>query len=44
MDVTKIGGQKWQSSFGIFAGAVPSQQRHYRKAVSKVVDARPIAI
>ena len=41
MDVTKIWRQESQSPLNIFTSSVPSQQRHHREAVSKIVDPRP---
>jgi hypothetical protein len=44
MNMTKIGGQEWQPPLDVFAGAVPSQKRHGRKAMTKVMDARSISV
>lgn len=44
VDMPKIGGQDWHAPFGIFAGAVPSQEGHRSKSVTKIMKAWPMAV
>jgi hypothetical protein len=44
MHMAEVRGQNRQVAFGVFAGAVPPQERHHGESVSQVVQTRPVTI